>query len=96
MLWAHCQHGMMQTIGSAARNIITDTLVSGQAQQIFLGFVLGLSDAVADSGISRLSWSSGKEQQHKRAAKHALCIPGREHADVRRLQSAPDLLCMHA
>ena len=71
VLWAHCQHGMMQNIGSAAPNITTTTLVSGQAQQIFLGFVLGLSGAVADSGIIRCRKSRGREKRQKLAARCA-------------------------
>jgi hypothetical protein len=41
------------TLTMQQRSITTSTFVSGQAQQIFLGFVLGLFDAVADSGIIR-------------------------------------------
>ena len=46
--------GGCDTLAIQQRDSNIDTLVSGQAQQIFLGFVLGLSEAVADSGISEL------------------------------------------
>jgi hypothetical protein len=74
---------------------ITTTFVSGQAQQIFLGFVLGLSDAVADSGIIwSCRQSSDRGEHFKRAVKRALWISGHQHPAV--MQSDilhPNLLC---
>lgn len=67
----------MLSIGSAAPAVNTSTLVSGQAQQIFLGFVLGLSEAVADSGILGCRKSSGRIKRQKRAARCELCISDR-------------------